>query len=1007
MKKALYQFIIIILLSQLSFAQKYPQKFESRGIGGGGALYVPSINPYNNDEIYISCDMSELFHSTNFGKNFEIVNFQRLQTSHQSKMRFTSNSQILYNVTTANDLTIPIKSVDGGKSFKALKGTPNDDQFQNIFVDSEGSKIVISFYGTIYLSLDGGDTFKKIHTCVNNGAGNILGGVFFHNNSIYLGTNDGLIYSEDNGSTFNIITGSLIPSDEAIYSFSGAYENGKMKLYCLTAKTKDIYVFMFDNDPGSYRAWDNAKNNFTGFCKGLYTFTKPDGQAGTWQKGNNFDANKDFMMWVSNAENDIDSVYLAGGSASNAPSVLRSIDGGANFSQVFLSDNNQNVSTGWSGAGGDRLWSYGEVALGFTVCPSNSQRQIITDFGFPHTSTDGGASWNQAYVNISDANPSGKVTPKGKSYNGIGIENTTCWQVTWIDKDNLFASFSDIKGIRSTDGGKSWNQNYTGHNGNSMYRLVQAPNGNLFAGTSNIHDMYQSTRLADNILDAIDTYGKIIYSTDKGSSWKDIKVFNHPVFWVALDPNDPNTMYASVIHYSAGKGIGGIYVTKDLNKLAAATWTKLTNPPRTEGHPAAIVVLKDGNVVCTYSGRRSPSFTASSGCFIYNPNTNAWTDVSDNGMKYWTKDIIIDPNDATQNTWYVAVFSGWGGAPNGLGGLYKTTNRGQKWTKINIFDRVTSITFDPSNSKQAYLTTEQLGLWFSENMDLVVPTFNLVQSYNFRQPERVYFNPFDKNEVWVSSFGNGMNVGNLGVVAPTEFTVSATSQGKGTITPKGDITVQLEHNLNFTFSPDVNSILDYFEVDNKNMGRAQSYQFSSINSNHSVKAYFKDTVYNKTNYTISVTSNAGGIVQPSGVVNISEGADTTFNFISSKGYVISKVKIDGIDETTTPTNYTFKNVKSNHTLNVTFASSNSVEDFEELESQIYPNPVKEEININNEIYNKYSEYAIYNTNGDIVKDFNILKSKIQILDLANGVYYILLKSDKNNIKGKMKFVVGR
>jgi hypothetical protein len=90
-------------------------------------------------------------------------------------------------------------------------------------------------------------------------------------------------------------------------------------------------------------------------------------------------------------------------------------------------------------------------------------------------------------------------------------------------------------------------------------------------------------------------------------------------------------------------------------------------------NPASIIVLNDGKMVCTYSGRRTSggSFTASSGVFIYDPVGNSWSDVSDAGMQYWTKDIVIDPSDPTQNTWYVCVFSGWGGAPNGLGGLYK------------------------------------------------------------------------------------------------------------------------------------------------------------------------------------------------------------------------------------------------------------------------------------------------------------------------------------------------
>ena len=93
------------------------------------------------------------------------------------------------------------------------------------------------------------------------------------------------------------------------------------------------------------------------------------------------------------------------------------------------------------------------------------------------------------------------------------------------------------------------------------------------------------------------------------------------------------------------------------------------------------------------------TFTASSGVFVYDPVATSWTDVSHIGMQYWTKDIVIDPNDPTQNTWYVCVFSGWGGPPNGLGGLYKTTNRGTNWTKLtgSQFDRVTSITFNPQD----------------------------------------------------------------------------------------------------------------------------------------------------------------------------------------------------------------------------------------------------------------------------------------------------------------------
>jgi hypothetical protein len=74
---------------------------------------------------------------------------------------------------------------------------------------------------------------------------------------------------------------------------------------------------------------------------------------------------------------------------------------------------------------------------------------------------------------------------------------------------------------------------------------------------------------------------------------------------------------------------------------------------------------------------------------------------------------------------------------------------------------VTSIAFNPANGAEAYLTTETSGLWRSINMTAALPTFNLVSSYAFRQPERVFFNPFVPGEVWITSFGAGMTMGSF------------------------------------------------------------------------------------------------------------------------------------------------------------------------------------------------------------------------------------------------------
>ena len=752
--------LIGIILSYSINAQ--PTSFSSRGIGGGGALFALSINPLNNSEYYIACDMGELFHTTNFGNAYDQVNFQQLIAGHNSKVCYTSSVGLLYSISYANNMVLPMKSLDNGSTWTMLSGNPDVNE-ETFSIDADYNnplRIVISYYGAIYFSSNGGTSFTSIHTATNIASGNLVGGVFFDGNNIFIGTNDGVLLSTNSGTSWSIAPITGIPAGERIYSFAGAKVGATTRFFCITANVADIYVGIVGSD-------------YYQFAKGVYAV---DYALGNWTpKMTGINLANDFPMFVGMATNDINTVYLAGSNSLAYPDILKTTNAGTGWSHVFNTTTNQNISTGWSGAGGDRNWGYGECAFGIAVAPNNSNSVIFGDFGFVHKTINGGAGWSQGYVDLLGQNPSGANTPINQSYKSVGIENTTCWQIEWMNATNMFACFSDIRGIRSTDAGNSWSFNYTGNSANSTYRIIKHPtSGTLYAGTSNIHDMYQSTRLQDAILDAADANGKIIYSTNNGAAWQNLKVFNHPVFWLAIDPNNANRAYASVIHYAGGAGTGGIYITNDLQNLAASTWTLLPNPPRTEKHPASIVVLNDGKMVCTYSGRRTSAgaFTASAGVFIYDPALNTWTDVSHTGMYYWTKDIVIDPNDPLQNTWYTGVFSGWGGPPNGLGGLYKTINRGVSWVKLTntaIIDRVTSCSFNPTNANQIFMTTETNGLWVSNNINAATPTFSIVQSYPFQQPERVFFNPYNTNEMWVTSFGNGMKMGSLLPTGSVEF----------------------------------------------------------------------------------------------------------------------------------------------------------------------------------------------------------------------------------------------
>jgi photosystem II stability/assembly factor-like uncharacterized protein len=758
MKKIYCLIICFLFISFINIAQ--PGSWNSRGIGGGGALFSPSINQGNNNEFYVACDMSELFHTTNFGSSYSQVHFSQFTGGHNSKVCYTSTSNLLYSISYINDIGTPVKSIDNGTTWTTLSGNPDpSSDVYTIHVDYNNSnRVIISTYGEVYFSNDGGTTFTQFHTALNSGSGNVVGGVLFASNNIYVGTNDGVLISVNNGVVWNTATISGISSTQKIWSFAAAKIGTNVRFFCLTGDVADIYVGLQGSD-------------YYNFCKGIYSC---DYGLNNWtSKLTGINLTTDFPMFIDMAENDTNTVYVAGSNSNSEPTIFKTINAGGNWTNTFITTNNQNIITGWSGQGGDRGWSYGECPFGFDVAANNSQVVIFGDFGFCHKTINGGTNWQQAYVNTTNQHPANSSTPVKQSYNSIGLENTTCWQVYWADLNTMWACYSDIKGIRSVDAGASWSFNYTGNSANSTYRVVQGSTGTLFAASSDKHDMYQSTRLQDVILDTPDVNGKIIYSLNNGLTWQNLKVFNHPVFWIALDPNNANRAYASVIHYKGGVGVGGVYRCDNLSNLSTSTWTLLPNPPRTEKHPASLVVLNDGNLIASYSGRRTSAgaFTASSGVFMYNPVVNTWTDVSHTGMYYWTKDIVIDPNDVSQNTWYANVFSGWGGAPNGLGGLYKTTNRGTNWTKLtgSILDRVTSCTFNPNNANELYITTETQGLWKSADINAATPVFSNVASYPFRQPERVFFNPYNSSEMWVTSFGNGMKMGTITTTGEAKF----------------------------------------------------------------------------------------------------------------------------------------------------------------------------------------------------------------------------------------------
>ena len=748
--------LFLLLFSFLLSAQ--PSLWMPKGIGGGGSLFAPSINPHQTDEVFIVCDMSEMFRTENAGQSWKPLYFDDFRGVTSASMQFTSDPNILYGVSMDDfrlEDIIPLKSTNGGTSWTPINDPTTGDVFF-LFADPNSTdRLILGSYYRMYFSDDAGISFTQVFEDNDGGLQPLhIGGVFWDGDLIFVGTQAGLVISTNGGQSFQLDNSTGLPSNFGLLSFAGAKSNSSIRLMAVARHQADMWPGMI---PGE-EYWDNDSDVY-----------RLDWGTGNWALANNGIPTDAFPFFIGMAKDDINTVYVSGATQNPVdPMVYKSVNGGNNWTNVFQTSNNQNIQTGWIGDSGDLEWSWAECAMGFSVCSGDSDVAIITDFGFAHITYDGGANWQQMFVNASDANTANNLTPNGKAYQSNGLENTSSWWLHWSDSDNVFAGYSDITGVRSTDGGNKWSFDYSGNDYNSTYCIVEHPStGTLYAAVSSTHDIYQSTHLRDSNLD--EGEGAILYSTDKGASWQVLHEFlnannsSNTVIWLAFDPSNSNTMYASVIHSSNG----GIFKTTDLQNGTSATWTRTTSPTRTQGHPFNIHILNDGTLVATFSGRRTSggAFTQSSGVFYSEDGGTNWQDRSDNGMLYWTKDIVIDPHDSNQNTWYACVFSGWGGAGNTAGGVYKTTNRGLSWSKINNRYRVNSVSIHPEMADVMYVTTEDEGLWYSDNLTAATPTFSQQTVYPFQQPMRVFFNPNNSDEVWVTSFGNGIKMGSTMILA--------------------------------------------------------------------------------------------------------------------------------------------------------------------------------------------------------------------------------------------------
>jgi hypothetical protein len=145
------------------------------------------------------------------------------------------------------------------------------------------------------------------------------------------------------------------------------------------------------------------------------------------------------------------------------------------------------------------------------------------------------------------------------------------------------------------------------------------------------------------------------------------------------------------------------------------------------------------------------------------------------------------------------------------------------------------------------------------------------------------------------------------------LTIVASAEPNGTINPSGIVYVGYDGSQTFTFTPAPGYQIADVVVDGNTVGTQNSYTFSHITKDHTISVTFTPNLY-----TITASAGSGGLINPSGAINVNQGATQTFTITAGAGYHVTQVYVNGMPMGAIGS-YTFTDVVGDHTIHAVFA----------------------------------------------------------------------------------------
>ncbi|MCX6970781.1 MAG: hypothetical protein NTV93_11640 [Verrucomicrobia bacterium] len=791
-----------------------PDAWEPSGLGGGGGMFSPAISPHDPNVMFLAIDMGHVFRTRDAGASWQVLPFQQIEGQQQTQVQFTSTPSTIYAAERGRDpiaegnVFRPKKSQDLGDHWSSFPSWPPatypSERAVSVWADpNRDDSFLVASDARLWFYRSGGTSgnFTLLYTFPSGNAR--VGGVHWSSTTpeVWVGSSDGLLHHSDPfaGGSFSLAVSP--PSGNKMISFAGARQGGVLRFYCVTTQMPVDAT----KTPQSFSGGSSNR---------VYHMDWPQDSAWTIEGGI---PAADYPVLVGMAGNRVDCAHVAVARSASYPnqhSIYRQDGPGAPWTRTMLTEGNGNLHTGWGSinANSGPVASTLETNIsysfpcGMAVSAVDADRVVICDNCVIHRSDNAAQAspvWQQIYT--TPDNPlhgPGELFPHGQSYQTGGLELTVAYWVDWSSASDVFIGALDYQCPHSLDGGMRWGFDYdpTTLPSGDIPQVVSDPlTGTRYAICTYANTLYEFLGTDDLHVDNTGPAKKPapgLWSLPPGATqWvlvrNDFGVGEpgspltrgaNPC-WVVVD-SPRRRLYVAIQH--SNPAADGIYQ----NDLTTGAWKKLPSPApgafRPAGtaivHPFNIRILANGDLLVSYSARQAGNanagYTPSSGVFLYSQSAGAWTDKSTRiELRYFTRDVVVDPGDPAGLTWYACVSNtdlattvpASADAPTTYGGLYKTIDGGGSWTLVwngqtgvagqpgTAGCSVISVTVHPTNRYELWMTTRFAGLWISQDRDAANPTFQQT-SYPFRAPERVFFNPYSPDEVWITSNGYGLSI---------------------------------------------------------------------------------------------------------------------------------------------------------------------------------------------------------------------------------------------------------